>query len=134
MTDYPVITNLVLLQGSTFNPVLTALDSNGNAIDWTGYKARMQVRASSDSGTVLFSLYSDTSIPGTVNGSTVSNADGNITVAGTSVNLYLSAAQTDLLSFSQAAYDIEMYVDTVTPIYVYRAFQGAITNNADVTR
>ena len=60
--DYPVITNLTLLQGSTFNPVLTALDSSGNAINWTGYKARMQVRASADSGTVLFSLYSDTSI------------------------------------------------------------------------
>ena len=134
MTDYPVITNFTLLQGSTFNPVLTAYDSSGNAIDWTGNKARMQVRASSDSGTVLSSLYSDTSIPGTVNGSTVGNADANITVSDTSVKLYLSAAQTDLFTFAQAAYDLEMYLDTVTPIYVTRAFQGAIINNPEITR
>ena len=134
MTDYPVITNLVLLQGSTFNPVLTAYDSSGNAIDWTGYKARMQVRASADSGTVLFSLYSDTAIPGTVNGVTVGNADANIVVSGTSVKLYLSAAQTDLLTFTQAAYDIEMYLDSVTPIYANRALQGAIVNNPEITR
>ena len=38
MTDYPVITNLTLLQGSTFNPVLTAYDGPdpaiANKIDW----------------------------------------------------------------------------------------------------
>ena len=134
MTDYPAITNLTILQGSTFNPVLTGLDSNGNAIDWTGYKARMQARASADSGTVLFSLYSDPSIPSTVNGNQVDTADANITINGTGVHLYLSAAETDLLTFTQAAYDLEMYIDSQTPIYVNRAFQGSIILNAEITR
>lgn len=138
MTDYPVLTNLVLLQGSTFNPVLTAYDgpnpATANKIDWTGYKARMQVRADVNSGTVIFSLYSDTTIPSTVNGSSIASTEGGITVAGTSVTLNLAADQTDLLNFQTAQYDIEMYNDAVSPVYVYRAFQGTITNNQQITR
>ena len=134
MTDYPGTTDLTILQGATLNTVLTAKGSDGNPVDWTGYKARMQARPSVDSGTVLFSLTTESSSI-SINGTSTDQGAPGIIITGTQVMLSMSAASTALLSFDSAAYDIEMYFDPSSgQEYVCRAFQGTLTLNLNVTR
>jgi hypothetical protein len=135
MTTYPVSTDFTILQGATLNLPLTAIGSDGNAIDWTGYKARMQARVGADSGVVLFALTTENSSV-TVAGTPTDQGVPGIVVNATQVVLHMSAATTALLSFDTVAYDIEMYFEPLdsSPEYVCRAFQGTVTLNLNVTR
>lgn len=123
-------TDLVLLQGATFRRALMAYDAQNNAVDWSGYKARMQIRQNVDSGTVIKSLTTENG------GITLTDVNGSTTsgLPRTQVRLFMSAADTDALTFDLAQYDLEIYDDTVTPEDVCRAFQGQIVNNKQITR
>ncbi|MGE4047201.1 MAG: hypothetical protein AB7F35_20225 [Acetobacteraceae bacterium] len=120
--EKPVVTDLLLRQGATFLQTLQLKGSSGSPIDWTGYKGRMQIRPSAASSTVL---------------ATLTTENGGITVDGTSVTLFIDAADTALLDFATAAYDVEMYLTDyygANKPFVYRAWQGTITNSKEVTR
>ena len=135
MPTYPGTTDLTILQGATFNNVLTALDSSGAAVDWTGYKARMQVRPSASDPTVLFQLTTESSSV-TVAGTPTDQGAPGIVITGSQIKLNLSALSTALLTFDQAAYDLELYFTPLGdgPDYVIRPFQGTISLSLNVTR
>lgn len=135
MTTYPGTTDLTILQGATFNPVLTALDSTGAAIDWTGYKARMQVLPNATDPNIIFALTTENSSV-TVAGTPTDQGAIGIVISTTQVKLNLSAAATALLTFDQAAYDLELYFTPIGggPDFVARPFQGTISLSPNVTR
>ncbi len=135
MTTYPGATDLTILQGATFTPVLTALDQTQAPIDWTGYKARMRARASATDPSVIFALTTESSSV-TVAGTPTDQDAPGIVITGSQVQLNLSAVSTALLTFDQAAYDIELYFTPLGggPDYVVRPFQGTITLSLNVTR
>ena len=52
----PAALNFRIRQGSTFGTTLTYRDSDSNAVDLTGYTARMQIREELSSPSTLLSL------------------------------------------------------------------------------
>lgn len=110
--------DITIEQGATFSLVFTWRDSAGSLVNVTGYSARMQVRKSPSSPTVLLDL---------------STTGGGITLGGTNgtITLSASAATTAALSPSPAVYDLEM----VSPGgVVTRLLAGKVNILPEVTR
>lgn len=105
-------------QGTTFNPVLTWKDSNGTVIDITGYTARMQIRESITSDTLIDELTTE---------------NGGITLGGVlgTITLLISAADTEAYTFTTGVYDLEMISPAGT---VTRLLEGTIKLDLEVTR
>jgi len=107
-------------QGSTFELNIQAQNSDKSVMDLTGYDARMQVRETIDSSTVLLSA---------------STGDGRITInaPGGIVMIRVGADVTTVLTFNTAKYDVEIYKagDLTT---VKRLVQGNISLHPEVTR
>ena len=118
--------NLTIEQGAKFSRLLTWQDSNGGLIDVSDYEARMEIRATTDSDTVLFKLLST--------GGT--SADGTITLGATAgtILLEIGADLTETITtWSSGVYDLELYIAAdVTD--VTRLIQGSITVSPEVTR
>jgi hypothetical protein len=95
------------------------------AVNLTGYKARMQIRTELADDDVLLSL-------------TTENSGISITAATGIVDLLISAADTAALDtdfdVAQWTYDLEIYNDTVSPVYVERIAEGAVVVFPEVTR
>jgi len=110
--------NLVIEQGTTFNPVLTYSDSAGTAIDLTGYTARMQIRLKRTSATFLHELTTE---------------NGGITLGGAAgtIALLISATDTAAFTFTTAIYDLELI--TAGGI-VTRLLQGSVTLSTEATK
>jgi hypothetical protein len=111
--------DLTLYQGATFDYELS-WSAAGSAVDLTDYSARMQVRPSYSSGSVVVELTSDSGI---VLGGT----------AGT-IELGLSASATEALGFTssrQFVYDLELESDSGV---VTRLVQGRFFIDPEVTR
>ena len=110
----------------TFNEInaagYTAYTSGGvleynTPIDLTGYTARMQIRSSLDSSTVIQELTTANS------GVIIDNTYKTITVV-------LTAAQTAALTFSSAVYSLELVVGSE----VYTFCTGTLTLVKEITR
>jgi len=110
--------NLVIEQGTTFNPVLTYSDSAGTAIDLTGYTARMQIRLKRTSAAFLHELTTE---------------NGGITLGGAAgtIALLISATDTTAFTFTTAIYDLELI--TAGGI-VTRLLQGSVTLSTEATK
>lgn len=104
-------------QGETFSRVLTWKDSAGNPINLTGYTARMQLRSSATSSTVILELTTNSGI-------TLGGAAGTIT-------LTISATTMAGLTPGAYSYDLEMVSGSgvVTPL-----LKGVFTIAPEVTR
>lgn len=115
----PGYLDLTCYQGANFDYTLT-WETNGTAVNLTGYTGRMQVRESYDAGTAIVSLTSGTGI--TLGGT-----------AGT-INIALTAAQTAALDGTpnvQAIYDLELVNGAG---YVTRLVEGRFMIYPEVTR
>ena len=110
--------HLTIEQGATFNPVLTWKDQAGTPIDLTGYTARMQIRATVDSSTVIHEL---------------STANGELTLGGTAgtITFGIPAATTAGFTFDEAVYDLEL---TDASGVVTRLLKGNVYLSPEVTR
>jgi len=110
--------DIVCDQGATFSRVMTWQDSAATPTDLTGYTARMQVRATADSSTVLLSLTTENS---------------RITLGGTAgtITLLVSATDTAAVVAGEYVYDLEIVSGAGT---VTRLLQGCFTVDAEVTR
>jgi hypothetical protein len=114
-------------QGSTFERQLTYQDSNGVPIDLTSYSARMQIRPSPGSATLYLTLSSSLQPDGT--GLNMNGLTGvNLTTSGT-IGIVISAATSSLLTFDEAAYDLEIY----SASYASRIIEGRVKLSKEVT-
>jgi hypothetical protein len=119
--------SFTLEQGSTFERQLTYQDSNGVPIDLTSYSARMQIRPSPGSPTLYLTLSSSLMPDGTglnMNGLTGANP----TTSGT-IGIVISAATSSMLTFDEAAYDLEIYSGS----YASRIIEGRVKLSKEVT-
>ena len=119
--------SFTLEQGSTFERQLTYQDSNGVPIDLTSYSARMQIRPSPGSATLYLTLSSSLQPDGT--GLNMNGLTGvNPTTSGT-IGIVISAATSSLLTFDEAAYDLEIY----SASYASRIIEGKVKLSKEVT-
>jgi hypothetical protein len=112
------VVDLTIEQGATFAQLLIWKDSAGSLINLTGYTARMQIRPTVDSDTVIASL-------------TTENGGISLSVINGSISLSIPAAYTALMTFVTAVYDLEMIATDAT---VTRLIQGAVVLSKEVTR
>ncbi len=128
MSGTPGTANLVVRRGATWKTMFTYKTKDGVAIDLTGYQARAQVRERPDSpGDPILELLSTGGSPRI----TITPADGKVVIN-------VSSADTPLLSPQnvqrELVYDIELYDDSVSPVYVIAFVRGALTVLPEVTR
>lgn len=108
--------NMNARQGSTFTETLTVRIS-GNPLNITGYQARMMVRSTPSSPTVILNL-------------TTENGKISITGASGTINLNIGATEMDAVSPRSYRYDLELVSgDTVIPL-----LEGAFIVKPQVTR
>ena len=103
-------------QGTDYDKPLVWKDSTGNPVDLSGYTARMQLRPSILSDTVLINLTTE---------------NGGITLGGNTgeITLHFTEANTSPL-VKGGVYDLEMVIGGK----VKRLVQGTITVSREVTR
>lgn len=112
---------ITIEQGATFRHSLAlkaGAGASAPALNLTGYSARMQLRADYSAQDVLLEL---------------STANGRITITPLTglLDLLISAADTALLDFNKALYDLE--VESANG-EVTRILQGVVTLSKEVTR
>jgi hypothetical protein len=117
MTLSPGSHDLTIYQGATFQRILTWKNSDGQAVNLTGYTARMMARASIDSATALITLTTE---------------NGGIALGGAAgtINLSISAANTATLS-QNGVYDLELINASGV---VTRLLEGNLFISREVTR
>ena len=104
--------------GATFTRAITYQDANGSVPDLTGYTARMKIRPTKESATVLVSL-----------------TDGaGITLAATAPNITISISATDTAALDMTEGDPAYYdLEIVSGSVVTRVLEGRVDFNAEVT-
>lgn len=105
-------------QGSTLSLLLTWKDSNGTAVNLTGYTARMSLKSSFTSTTTILSL-------------TTSN--GRITLGGSAGTIQLTVSATDTAALTApqtGVYDLELVSGSSV---VTRLIQGTFSITPEVT-
>ena len=115
-------------QGATYQIELKYKDGAGVPISLADYAARMQIRYTKESETVLLNLSSSLQPDGT--GINMSGSNGMTPVQSGSLGLYISAATSSLLDFNEALYDLEIYSGS----YVTRLLEGRVKLSKEVTR
>lgn len=113
--------NLKIYKGETFRHVLRWQDESETPINLTNYSARMQVRKKIDDVTPLLSLTTE---------------NGGIELGGTAgtITLYISAADTTALTWTDGVYDLEVAVVVGAIEEVVRVVEGKIVTYKEVTR
>lgn len=121
-------------QGSTVDFRIDYKDSDGLPIDLTDYAARMQIRPSKDSSTVLCNLSSSLNPDGTGLNMTPTVDGLALPKASGSIGIFISATSSSLFSFSDAYYDLEIYSGSGATEYVTRILEGKVKLSKEVTR
>lgn len=117
MTVAPGILNLTFPQGATWDLSLTWTDASASPISLANYSARMQVRLSHQSASIVLSLMSG-------NGLTLGG------VAGT-IDMSVAASVTTTIPANTYVYDLEVQSDSGV---VSRVVEGSFTVTPEVTR
>lgn len=109
--------NITVEQGATYTLAITYKDASGNAINLSGYTARMDVRATYNSPSTIIELTTE---------------NGRIELGGVNgtINLSITAANTAALPTSNAVYDLELDSGSA----VTRLIQGRFIVDPEVTR
>lgn len=115
----PIKRKLTILQGSTFRKRWT-WKPGGVPMDFTGCKARMQVRAEIDSTAVLLELTTE-------NGGIVLGAEPG------AIDLYIKATDTAVITWESGVFDLEIQY-AAGPDEVDRLIYGTVTVSREVTR
>jgi hypothetical protein len=122
--------NFTIEQGTTVNFELQYKDSNGDAINLTGYGARMQIRPDYADNTKTSYLYLSSSLNSDGTGLNFSGSSGTNSPSLGKIGVYISAASSSTLNFDSAYYDIELQRANI----VTRLLQGTIKLSREVTR
>jgi len=115
--------DLVIEQGATWIRQFRWEDSAGVARSLASYTLRMTIRPIYDSD----KIFATSVAPGNITLALVGGGTGGV------FTVTMTAANTALLNFIRAVYDIEAY-DTATGLTVYRILQGNVTLAKESTR
>lgn len=109
--------NLTIEKKSAFQRRLIYKDSNGRAINLTGWTAKLQIKPAADSVTVLIEL---------------STTNGRIALGGNAgfIDLYVSVADTTSIAWTTGVYDLLL---TPADGKSRRLVQGTMTASPGVT-
>ena len=118
-------------QGSTVDFEVVYSDSNSDPINLTSYTARMQIRPSIGSDTIHMTLSSSLGECGT--GLNMSGSSGTTPLASGSIGVFISAASSSLLDFSEALYDLEIASGSGNCSVVTRILEGRIKLSKNIT-
>jgi hypothetical protein len=119
--------NLLIEQGATFEVELQYKDSNGVAVDLSGYSGRLQIRPSIGSTTSYLCLSSSLQPDGT--GLNFSGSNGATPPTSGSIGIYISAITSSMLTFNTGVYDLEI----ASGSFVARLLQGNVQLSKEVT-
>jgi hypothetical protein len=119
--------NLLIEQGATYELELQYKDSNGVAVDLTGYSGRLQIRPSIGSPTAYLCLSSSLNADGT--GLNFSGSSNNTSPVSGSIGIYISATTSSMLTFDAGVYDLEIASGSL----VTRLLQGNVQLSKEVT-
>ena len=120
-------------QGASLDFEVQYIDSEGTPVDLSGYSARMQIRPSVTSNTAYITLTSDLQPDGT--GLNLSGSHSTKPPTSGSIGVFISACSSSALNFSEAVYDLELFVPYEGGCdYVTRLMQGAVKLSKEVTR
>ncbi len=108
-----IYSNFTIDQGTTFSAYIDVIDADDNILNLTGYTVAGQIRKSYNSTT--FTAFS----------ASISNATGG------TVNISLSATQTNALKAGRYVYDVEITASDAT---VTRIIEGQIEVTPGVTQ
>jgi hypothetical protein len=122
---------LTIEQGATTDLLLEYKDSNGSPVDLSGYAARMQIRPSVDSSTTYLSITNITSSDGTGLNLTPVSSSVTLPQSSGSIGLFISAASSSALTFSEGVYDVELQSPAGI---VTRLLEGIVKLSKEVTR
>lgn len=123
--------SFVIEQGATVDFQVAYTDSNGDPVDLTNYQARMQIRPSVGSSQIYITLSSSLDPCGT--GLNMSGSSGiNPPTSGT-IGVYISAASSSQLSFTQGVYDLEIASGSGNCYVVTRLLEGQVQLSPNVT-
>ena len=111
--------NIVADQGSTLSRIIYYKDPANKPIIFTGYTARMQVRPSISSSTVLLELTTENG------GIELGDTDGSIA-------LYVDDALMATIPEGLYKYDFELVAPSAD-LYVYKLLQGNFAVRSEVT-
>lgn len=110
--------NLVIEQGSDFSHIVGLTNSDGSVFNLTGYDARMQIRPTVASTTVLYEL-------------TVGNGRIELNALAGQLRLNIGSAVTAAMTWRSGVYDLEIISGAGV---VTRIMQGNATLSLEVTR
>lgn len=112
--------NIVANQGSTFSRTIVWRDPAKKPILMEGYKARMQVRKTTDSSTVVLELTTE---------------NGRISLHRTNgqITLLVSDEIMAAIPEDKYVYDLELIAPT-SDVYIYKLIQGNFVVRSEVTR
>lgn len=122
--------NFTIKRGATKVFTVEYTNSSGSVINLAGYSASMQLRPDVD-------LPSALSLSST--GSNVNYSRLTVTPTSGSVRVYISAADTNLMTSDSYYYDLELYTagdpySQSDPDYVIRLLEGLVTTTYNITR
>ena len=115
-------------QGATTKFEIQYTDGESNPIDLTGFTARMHIRETYDSASIILAMSSTLESDGT--GLNLNGLASNQPLSEGKIGVYISAEKTAAFSFDQAVYDLEL----VNGSEVIRLIQGTIKLSREVTR
>tara|TARA_R110002051_G_scaffold197681_1_gene265164 strand:- start:308 stop:733 length:426 start_codon:yes stop_codon:yes gene_type:complete len=128
--------SFVIEQGATTDFEVIYNDSAGNPIDLTGYAARMSIRQSQVSNSLLYITLSSSLGPC----GTGLNLSGSVTSAGYpnplssgSIGVYISAYSSSQLNFNEGYYDLELMSGSAGCTTVTRLLMGVVRLSNEVT-
>jgi hypothetical protein len=114
--------DIVISKGARLYRAFTWQDSNGTVMQLAAKKARVQVRESDMSGTVLLTLSTEAG----------ESPDGTIALANTAPNItfLVDGSVTDALAWERGIYDLKIYT---TADDADELFEGTMTVEAGAT-
>jgi hypothetical protein len=121
-------------QGVTTDFELVYKDSDGNPVNLTGYRARMQLKDSAGGSNTYLTLSSSLQSDGT--GLNMSGSGGDLACnppTSGSIGIYISHTTSSNLSFGTAVYDLELISGSGNYTVVTRLLQGKIKLSKQVT-
>jgi hypothetical protein len=107
--------NIICEQGATFQRNISVVNADNTEPDYTSSTARMQVRPTVLSPTIIIELTTE---------------NNGITLLNNTIALYINADDTEALPAGAYKYDLEIQ----TGIEVIRLVQGSFTVSPEVTR